>query len=324
MIAAEIASTLKKKDKIAIVSHVMPDGDSIGSMLALYSALSRIGKKVDVFSSDSVPGIYSFLPCSGIIKNCSEISSYEYEVLVVLDCGSMDRTGICSKLWSKINTSINIDHHITNSLFANLNLVDTNASATGEIIYGIIKLMGIDILQEEALCLYTSILTDTGCFRYSNTTPVTHEIVGALISTKIDFGSVHDLIYRNFEFNTIKAMGKALSSIEVFCSGRIAFMQFLQKDYEDLGFREVNTSDFIDYARDINSVEVAAFAKEIAPLEFKVSLRSKKVIDVRNICEKFGGGGHIRAAGCTMGGTIHDIKDTILQELQMALRNDDL
>lgn len=319
MIAVDIANTLKGSSNIALVSHVMPDGDSIGSMLAVYNALGRIGKKVDVYSSDIVPNIYSFLPGYGCIKDCCEILKERYDVLVILDCGSKDRTGMCSKLWDQACTIINIDHHATNSFFAGLNLVDTNASATGELIYQIIKLMGLDILKDEAICIYTAILTDTGCFRYSNTTSITHEIAGNLVNTGIDFGKVHDLIYRNFEFNNIRALGKALSGIELFNDGQIALMQFLQNDYKSFGFRDINTSDFIDYARDINSVEVAVFVKEILPGEFKVSFRSKYYVDVRSICEKFDGGGHTKAAGCTMNGTIENIKKMILQELKSVI-----
>lgn len=322
MIAVDITSTLKQKNNIAIVSHMMPDGDSVGSMLALFNVLKRMGKSVDIYSSDKIPAVYSFLPNCKLIKQCNEILNKEYEVIVVLDCGSMDRTGNCSVLEKLSDICINIDHHGTNTLFADLNLVDTNASATGELIYQIIKLMGQDILEDEAICLYTAILTDTGGFRYSNTTSITHQIAGDLINTGIDFGKVYERIYKSYKYENIKVMGKVLSTIELSGDGSIAFISLLKKDLEDLVIESINTSDFIDYARDIDSVEAAAFVKEIDTDEFKVSFRSKRIIDVKKICEKYGGGGHVRAAGCTIKGDLQFIKQLVINDLKNALRDE--
>ena len=321
MMAVTIANTLKQKNTFAIVSHIMPDGDSIGSMLALYSVLSRLKKDVDVFTNDNIPSIYSFLPNFKVIKTCGK-SDKLYDVLIVLDCGDIERTGNCSLLSAKSSLTINIDHHGTNTLFANLNLVDTNASATGELIYQIIKLMGIDILKDEAVCIYTSILTDTGSFRYSNTTSITHQIAGDLINTGVDFGLIYNKIYNDFRYEDIKLMGKAIGSLELFNNGRIAYMQLLKNDIDNLSIKEVNTSNFIDYARDINTVEVAVFIKEITTDEYKISLRSKYLVDVKAICEKFGGGGHVKAAGCTIKGNIRNVKNIIIEELQFSLGND--
>lgn len=322
MIASKIAGILKEKDSIAIVSHIMPDGDSIGSMLALYNVLKRMCKNVVPITGDNLPKVYSFLPGFGSICSCDSSVNRDYDVLVVLDCGSLDRTGDCSLIRSKI--TINIDHHITNSLFADLNLVDTNASSTGELIYQLIRLMGSDILKEEAACLYTAILTDTGCFKYSNTTLSTHQITGDLITTGIDFGSIHDMVYKNYEYTGLKLLGKALSSIELHEDGKIAFMQLLYDDFKGIDLKDVSTSEFIDYARDIGSVETAAFIKEISPGEFRVSFRSKNRVDVRAICEKFGGGGHIRAAGCTITGKSEYVKNTVINEMKKALKDDDV
>lgn len=320
MIASKIAALLKEKQIIAIVSHVMPDGDSVGSMLALYTVLKRMGKDVDVYSSDPVPEKYAYLPGAQAIKTCCGQENKEYELLIVLDCGSMDRTGNCEWLENSSDISINIDHHGTNSLFANYNLVDTNASATGELIYQIIRLMGLDILKDEALCLYTAILTDTGSFRYSNTTSITHQIAGDLINTGIDFGAVYENVYRNYRFQDLKLLGKALNSIELYGDGKIGYMQVLKDDMEYNGSE--NTSDFIDYVRDIDSVEAAVFIKETSDGELKVSMRSKRIVDVKSICEKYGGGGHTRAAGCTVKEEIESFKERIISDIEDALKGE--
>jgi phosphoesterase RecJ-like protein len=319
-----IADIFKEKENIAVVAHVMPDGDSIGSMLALYNLLKRMGKNIDVYSSDVVPDVYSFLPGISAVKRQFEDKGKRYEAVAVLDCGSMDRTGNFSNLQDMTEIIVNIDHHATNSAFGHINLIDTSASSTGELIFRIIKQMGVEILKDEACCLYTAILTDTGCFRYANTSQNTHNIAGELVSAGIDFGFIHSQIYNNYKYQDIKTLGKAVSSIELYCGGKIAFMHLLQADLEGFSLDEINTNDFINYARDINGVEAAAFAKEIREDEYKVSFRSKNIIDVRIVCEKYGGGGHIRAAGCTIKGNINEVKDTVINELENALKGENI
>jgi Exopolyphosphatase-related proteins len=315
---------LKKASSIAIASHIMPDGDSIGSMLSLYFGLKNLGKYVDVYSSDRCPDIYSFLPGANFIRSCQDIGNKEYDAFVVLDCGSVDRTGDCAGIKDTVKQVINIDHHATNSMFGDVNIVDTGASSTGEIVYHILKQINGNIGKDEACCLYTAILTDTGCFRYSNTTSVTHTIISDILTTGIDFGKIHSLIYNNHNFDDIKLMGKALSSMEIYLNGKAAFMQLLREDFEGYDLEKINTSEYISYARDIKGVEVAAFAKEVEDGEFKVSFRSRNIVDVRAICEKFGGGGHVRAAGCTIMGSISQVRDTVLKELEKELKGDNI
>ncbi len=318
MTAAKIAEILKEKSNFAITFHVMPDGDSVGSSLALYNVLKRSNKNVDVFSSDKVPDVFSYLPGYDSIKDCSLIGKNAYDALIIIDSGDYERIGKCADI--KANITVNIDHHATNDLYADINFVDMNSAAAGELIYQIIKLMEPEIQKDEAACLYTAILTDTGGFRYSNTTPLTHLIAGKLISTGIAFSGIHDIIYRNFEYDSIKLLGKVLESIELHYRGRIAFMKLLKSDIGNIDISNISTTDFINYGRDIKSVECAAFIKETGAGEFKVSLRSKNYVDVKSVCEKFGGGGHIRAAGCTIKGNFENAKKSILDELAKALK----
>lgn len=322
MSAQKIADVLKECSSCVIMAHVSPDGDSIGSMLALYNVMKRLGKVVDAVSSDNIPSAFSFLPFYDSIKKYSGFERQRYDIAVVLDCGSSDRAGECSRLIDNAGICINIDHHVTNSMFASFNLVDTGASATGELIFQVIKEMGLDIKREEAVCLYTAILTDTGCFKYKNTTPLTHNIAGELINTGIEFGEIHDKVYRNFDFNTVKAMGRALCSMELFDNDQIALMELLIDNLEGIGLQDIDTTDFINFARDIRNVEAAAFIKQISSNEYKVSMRSKNKIDVRAVCEKYGGGGHVRAAGCSMEGTLKSVKDRVLMELREKLKED--
>lgn len=322
MIEDDIASVLMCHDDIALTAHVSPDGDSIGSMLGLYSFLKSISKSVDAYSSDPPPEVFSFLPGYGAIKRSCDTISKKYQVLVVLDCGSIDRSGECVCLREQSDMIINIDHHLTNSRFADISLIDSGASSTGELVYRIIKSSGFSITEDVACCLYTAILTDTGNFRYSNTTSLTHRIAGELIDTGIDFGHIYEMIYNNYKYQDIVLMSRAMSSISLYCGGKVAFMYLLQSDLDGLSFEDINTSDYINYARDIGGVEAAAFAKGTAAAEFRVSFRSKNDVDVRAICEKFGGGGHAKAAGCTMKGSLEEVRNLIINELENALKGE--
>jgi phosphoesterase RecJ-like protein len=319
MIINDIIDALRSCGRAAIISHVMPDGDSIGSMLAMYNILKRMSKTVDVYCSDVVPVVYSFLPGYDYIRKSDDISVDRYDIAIVLDCGDIERTGKCAVIVNNSAKVVNIDHHITNSAFGSLNYVDTGASSTGELIYRIIKDMGLEIFKDEGECIYTAILTDTGCFKYSNTTPSTHRAAGDIINTGIDFGAIHDLVYRNYEYNNVIAMGKAIGSMELFCNGKIAYMQLLQDDLGELNIQDIDTNDFINYARDIKGVEAAVFIKQSADDRNEVSLRSKLKVDVSIICGKYGGGGHIKAAGCTICGSLQYVKDLIINELQQAI-----
>lgn len=322
MIIEKIAGVLKESYSIAIMAHVSPDGDSIGSMLALYNALNRMGKRVDVYQSDNIPPTYSFLPGISLIKKCGTNEGSQYDAAVILDSGGLDRIGDCIKLLDNINLTINIDHHITSSEFAHYNLIDPKASSTGELIYRLIKGIGLEVQKDEAICLYTAILTDTGCFKYPSTTPETHRIAADLISCGIEFWNIHDMIYGNYDYNTVRIMGKVMKGMELSDGGKVVIMQLLHEDLEGLRLEDIDTTDFISYGRDISSVEVAAFIKQTSQDEYKVSFRSKSFVDVRKICEKFGGGGHIRASGCTLTGNLKSVKDTVLAEIRKSLKGE--
>lgn len=309
MIYPKIISKIKESRKLAIMSHIMPDGDSIGSSLALYNALVRSGKDVRLIIDDDVPKVYRFLKNADRVKRPGEYESFD--AVIALDCGDKERLGR-SGLYLENNFVINIDHHISNNEFGNMNMVDTNAAATGEIIYNIIKILGIDMDREISECLYTAIVTDTGQFQYSNTTSVTHQIAGDLINNGVNASLMFERIYQNVSKEKIVLMKTALSSLEFHHRDRISCISLTLEQMKKANAMEEDSDGLINLARDIECVEAAIFLKELETGRVKVGLRSKKTVDVAAVAKKFGGGGHVRAAGCTLSGTVAEVKGKIL------------
>lgn len=312
MIYAKIISKIKESNKIAIMSHVMPDGDNVGSSLALYNGLIKLGKDVSFILDDDIPKLYRFLKSSDKVRRPGKYESFD--TVIALDCGDAERLGK-SKLYLGKNFVINIDHHVSNDEFGNINLVDTNASATGEIIYHIIKLLGIDIDKEISECIYTAIVTDTGKFQYSNTNSRTHQIAGELINNGVNVSHMFERIYQNSSKEKIILIKTALSSLEFFHNDSISCVSLTLEQTEQVNALDEDSEGIINLARDIECVEAAVFLKEMEPRKIKVGLRSKKVVDVAAVALQFGGGGHVRAAGCTMYGTVEEVKEKIVNAL---------
>jgi Exopolyphosphatase-related proteins len=312
-----ILGKIRESNKIAITFHVSPDGDSLGSSLALMMGLQKIGKEAYILSKEEIPGNFKFLPCSNMVDGKSSTILPNTECVIVLDCGDVKRINAELDLNNKEYTLINIDHHMSNDLYGDLNYVDTNASAMSETVYQMLRIMGIKIDKDMAICLYTSLITDTGSFKYSGTTSVTHTIAGDLINTGIDFSEIHRIVFDNKKFDTIKLRGKAIEKMELI-DEEICIMVITKEMLSELGLdSETDTSDIINIGMQVNSVETTALIKE-ADDGVKVSLRSKSKVDVRKVAEGFGGGGHIRASGLKMENrTVEEAKKLIINELKI-------
>jgi phosphoesterase RecJ-like protein len=320
MIMNSILEKIKESNKIAITFHASPDGDSLGSSLALLQGLHKIGKEAYILSKDELPKNFKFLPFSNVIDGKNYVITPNTECVIVLDCGDVKRINAELNIDVKEYTLINIDHHMSNDLYGDLNYVDTNASAMSEIVYQMLRIMGIEIDKDMAICLYTSLITDTGSFKYSGTTSVTHTIAGDLINTGIDFSEIHRVLFDNKEFSRIKLYGKAIEKMELI-NEEICVISITNNVFSELELDpETDTSDIINLGMQVDSVETAVLIKE-ADKGVKVSLRSKSRVDVRKVAENFGGGGHIRAAGLRMENkTVDEAKKLIVSELQSALK----
>lgn len=318
MIYDEIGKILKEKDNFAILTHISPDGDAVGCSLGLYNALKGNGKNVCVIIDDKFPERFEFLPGSkSVLEYKNDIKNYD--VVLALDCGDLDRTGNSKKLFECAKISINIDHHVTNTKFASLNIVEPNASSTGEIIYKLLKAEGYTISKNIAECIYTSILTDTGSFKYSNTTSKTMSVVGELIDYGIDFTAISDLVFASRTLEQVKLMSKVSSTIELYFDGKVSLLTLSNEMLKECGAKEEDSGEMVSIARDIKGVEVGIFIKEKSKDVYKISMRSKKYFDVKDIALAFGGGGHVRAAGCTIEGTLNEVKNKVLNKIHECL-----
>lgn len=314
----EAIKIIKKSNNIYIASHVQPDGDNIGSILALGMAIKKLKGKVNIIKVDDIPSDYSFLPSLDLIRdhNIKE----NIDLFIALDSSDMDRLGIGKQFALKADKIINIDHHITNDNFGDINIISTSSGATGEIVYEFIKKMDIEIDKDIATCLYAAISTDTGSFMYSNTSYKTHLIVADLLRLGIDNNYINVKLYQNKSRERTRLFIDSLNKLEYFLDGKIGIIAVTQEMLKNNNAKLEDTEGIVSFIRDIGSIEVACLLKEIDNNEVKVSIRSKNEIDVSKICNKFDGGGHIRAAGCTIYDKIHIVKKLILEEIKMAFR----
>ncbi len=319
MIISKILSEIKRCSKIAISFHKSVDGDSVGSSFALYLALISLNKKPYIICEDKLPGNLRFLPNSQSMESKFLQSVQDgTELLITVDCGSINRLSGEFNFTNKGYTVINLDHHGTNDMFGDINFVDTNASCMGEIVYQILKSLNVNIDVNIATYLYTSIISDTGNFKFSNTTSLTHSIAGDLLNSGIDHTEITRRVLNNNTFLNTKFIGKVLLGME-YIHPKVVFMTIFEKDLKAFGLEDFATSDVIDFGLNIENIEVSIVAKEI-DYGFKISLRSKNIVDVKSLAEIFNGGGHVTASGCIINNKdIEEVKDNLLMELRKEL-----
>lgn len=305
-------------DNIYIASHVHPDGDNIGSILAMGLAIKKLGKKVRILKSDTIPSDYTFLPHVDLITDYDTVENID--LFIALDCSDIDRLGSNKELLEKSSFVINIDHHVTNTNFGDINLVDSTASATGEIVFSLINRMDIDIDKDIASCLYTAISTDTGSFKYESVTDRTHEIIAKLLRTGMDKDFINIKLYHSRSMERTNLFIKSFSTLTTYKDEKIAVVKVTQDMLNTTNTLMEDTEGIISFIRDIDSVEVACLLKEFDKKETKVSLRSKSFIDVSKISGEFDGGGHKRAAGCTINEDISMSEKLIVEEILKAFR----
>jgi phosphoesterase RecJ-like protein len=314
-----IIQRIKAAKHILVASHSEPDGDAVGSLLALGLALSRIGKQTTWYIASAIPAVYQFLP--GVDRIQRSLQSPEtYDVAIVLDCGDLSRTG---ENWSSVGqvaVLINIDHHVSNAGFGSHQLIDLQACATAEIVHRLIKSLAIPLDKNIATCIYTGILTDTGSFRFSNTNAAAFAISLEMTDLGVDPYEVAQRVFGSYSLGRIKLLNLALNSIEISHNGKLSMMTITRSMLEDTQTQQEDVDGLINYARRIEAVRVAALiqeqSKDRAPTDgcacFHVSLRSDGSVDVAAMAGTFGGGGHISAAGFQIESTLADIKSKLI------------
>ena len=297
-----LVTLFNRYNEFALSTHINPDGDAIGSQLALYLFLTKLGKSVKMFNTDAVPRNYKFLPCWKSIEDINAISTYQPEVLIVLDASKLERIG--NKLAKSLlptHKLVNIDHHATAEAFADINLIMPSASSTSEIVYKLIKYHQTPIDKPCALCLYTGLMFDTGCFRHSNTTAETHRIAAELIEVgEFAPDEVYRNVYEQLPVAKIRLSSEILGTLQVTNDGKIASVYATQEMFEKTGAAPDAVEGIVNQIQAIAGVEVALCVSEMTDQSAKVSLRSQGQVDVSQLAAEFKGGGHARAAGCKL------------------------
>lgn len=286
----KIIEAINRYESFVITAHVNLEGDSLGSQLAMKQLLEGLGKKVFVIDHDLVPEHYKFLPKADGISNKID-RRLEFDAIVVLDCPTLKRIGKVKDMISKNKVIINIDHHISNEKFGQVNWVDPNASSAGEMVYRLFKEMNAPLTKEIALCLYIAILTDTGSFNYDNTSKVTHEIAGELLGYGLEPALVSENVYDRRTTSDIRLLGLVLSTLTVNERGDVAYLVITKDMLKTTGVSVSRSEGFINYARSVDGVKVAILFREDPkePGRIHVSFRSKGDVDVNGIAACFAG-----------------------------------
>ena len=315
-----IVNHLKQSRNVLITSHINPDGDAIGSLVAMGVALQAYGIEATLFNESPIPAVYRFLP--GVERITRRLKSENnFDTAIVLDCGGLNRVGDKAEIVSAVPIVINLDHHVTNSGFGDLKCIDAAACATAEIVYRLIKAMGLEIDQTMATSIYTGIVTDTGSFRFSNTNHAAFAICDEMVQKGVQPHNVAQHVYGTYSLGRIKLLNLALESIEISKNGAVSMMMLTRQMLDDTGTHPEDADGLINYARRIEDVKLAALIQEQENgrhtpedvRQYHVSLRSDGSVDVAAIASGFGGGGHPSAAGFGIKTTLSDLKHKIIQ-----------
>ncbi|MEG1810640.1 MAG: bifunctional oligoribonuclease/PAP phosphatase NrnA [Clostridia bacterium] len=312
-----IADFIRENCDFTLISHISPDGDTLGSALALLCIIKRMGKQASVVCEDSVPQIYSFLPYADCV--ITPDAAKPGGAVISIDCADEERMGGAMRIFCAAEHTANIDHHITNACYADYNAVDGEAAATGELIYELAGMLLTDMDKQTAMCLYTALITDTGNFAYGNTTPDTHRTAAALLQTGVDTYDINRRIFRTIPYQKKKLLGISIMNMQRLADGRIGISIISAEDMQSVGASGEDTEGIIDHIRDVAGVEIAILIRECGEDTYKVSLRSKLYADVSAIAKRMGGGGHKRAAGYTAHGRAEQVYAQTMELAQAAL-----
>lgn len=310
-----IIQRIKAAGRILVASHAEPDGDAVGSLLALGLALEKSGRRTTLYNASAIPAVYQFLP--GAARITRQLEAPEaYDAAVILDCGDISRIGPDWLQVARIRLIINIDHHITNTGFGHYQLIDGEACATAEIVYRLIPGLGVAFDPAIATAVYTGILTDTGSFRFANTNAAAFAISREMAECGADPYRVAQHVFGSYSLGRIKLLNLALNSIEISPNGKLSIMTVTRGMLAETGTQPEDVDGLINYARRIEAVKVAALIQEQGDGEpdgggrtrFHVSLRSDGTVDVAAWAGGFGGGGHFGAAGYQVETSLAEIK----------------
>jgi bifunctional oligoribonuclease and PAP phosphatase NrnA len=308
-----ILTALREGEKFLVCSHSRPDGDAVGSMLAMGMLLRQMGKRADIVAADRVPAVYRSLPGADAIRHVMRVHG-PYDAVVLLECDGLERTRLrgLERMFH-----INIDHHASGKPFGELNWIDRDACSVGELVHRLVKAAGCTLTSEMATCLYTTLLTDTGGFCYGGIHASTFKLAGELVEAGADPVHIAREVYFANPFSKMLLLGKALSTLKR--DGALAWLWVTHEDMVNASAVEEDCEGVVNYALSTGGTEAAVFLRELPEGRIRLSLRSKGKINVAAISERLGGGGHENAAGCTLNGPMERATDEILSALRQEM-----
>jgi len=310
---AQILKVIRAGERFLVCSHSPPDGDAVGSMLAMGILLKQMGKRADLVSADRFPVLYRKLPHADDIRTAMRVHG-PYDAVILLECGGVDRTRLQGLEQFLL---VNIDHHTSGAEFADINWIDHQAACVGEMVYRVFRAAGVPLTPEAATCIYTTVLTDTGGFIYGGTRAATFEMARDLTLAGADPIRVAQQVYFSTSMSKLLLLGAALRNLHR--EGRLAWLWVTHQDVTRSCAAEEDSEGIANYALSIAEVEAAVFLRELPENRIRVSLRGKGRINVAEIAWRLGGGGHKNASGCTLSGPLARAREQILWELRCAL-----
>jgi phosphoesterase RecJ-like protein len=312
---------IEANDHFLVVSHLNPDGDAISSTLAMGCLLRCLGKSYVTANEGPIPDKFAFLPECGSIVDLSQLSSHpdRFAKAIAVDCADRERIGQTQQLFAADCALLNIDHHVTNTRFGEVNVVRSDAAATVEMIYELARYCNVPIDLELANCVYTGLLTDTGGFRYANTTPLVMRIAAELLDLGVQGNALAQQTLETMSPAQIGLLQRALASLSFSADKRIAWVAVTAEQLTETGAANEDTDGLVNYARNIEGVDVGLLFKQKSEREVKVSLRSSDHADVSGIAQAFGGGGHARAAGCSIYASLPEAIEQVVRKVGTAL-----
>ena len=313
-----IAEAIRKAETVAVCSHIYPDGDTVGSALAMRLALQAMGKKVQVFCQHKVPDNLAFLPGAAEFRRPEE-NTDSFDLLLAVDVSDEGRLGTCIELKKRCAHTAQIDHHGTNPGYAEVNSIDGAASATCTMLRDHLKALGTELTADIAVCLYTGISTDTGNFSFDCTDAEAFDVMSDLMKTGLPIAQLSLRLFRERSKEQILLLGKAIGSLEFRADGRLAVMKLTKKDFEDCGALSEHADTLVNYGLETTGTQMALLGRESDDGKIKFSLRAREPYCVDGIAKRLGGGGHARASGISMEGSLEETTETVAAEMLKGL-----
>src|SRR6266436_2021131 len=318
----QIGKVLREHQQFVVLGHVRPDGDALGSQLALGLSLQQLGKNVQIWNEEGMLEKYSFLPRAELLTKPPATPEH-VDVAIALDTAIQNRLGTTLAAVGSAKIWINIDHHLTNPGYGDLVIIDPSAPATGEIIFRLIKSQHLPFDHDIAENLFAAISSDTGSFQYPQTSARTFEIAAELVRAGVDVSRLSQQLYENYPRRRLELLRELLRTMRFEHGGRVASFSLSSKTAADLGVLPEDNEGLIDHLRATRGVIVAVFFEELAEGKVRISMRSKdEAVDVCAICQKFGGGGHTLAAGARIRGSLAEVEEKVLEEIREVLKRE--